>query len=147
MNEAVTSMTKCCFWCLKPLDPDKKLQEGEKMYFESYDPCERCEELFSHGIQVIGVSTSMVMPGMIAVLKDGEGKPLYPTGSMFLATEEWTRELLKDEPEKLNRACQLPPALRLHFRFAGRCRTASRGRAPPAPGSYTSWQSRQDPQP
>lgn len=101
MNEAVTSMTKCCFWCLKPLDPDKKLQEGEKMYFESYDPCERCEELFSHGIQVIGVSTSMVMPGMIAVLKDGEGKPLYPTGSMFLATEEWTRELLKDEPEKL----------------------------------------------
>lgn len=101
MNEAVTSMTKCCFWCLKPLDPDKKLQEGEKMYFESYDPCERCEELFSHGIQVIGVSTSMVMPGMVAVLKDGEGKPLYPTGSMFLATEEWTRELLKDEPEKL----------------------------------------------
>lgn len=100
MNEAVTSMTKCCFWCLKPLDPDKKLQEGEKMYFESYVPCERCEELFSHGIQVIGVSPSMVMPGMIAVTKDNNGNPLYPTGAMFLASEDWVREILSEESDK-----------------------------------------------
>lgn len=97
MNEAIV---KCCFWCLKPLNENVVLGENDKMVFESYEPCEKCAELFSHGIQVMGVSHTMVMPGMIPVTKDDKGEPLYPTGAMFLASEQWVRELLKEESEK-----------------------------------------------
>lgn len=100
MNEAKNSMVKCCFWCLKPLDPNVELKDDDKLVFETYEPCEKCAEMFSHGIQVIGVSPDMVMPGMTPVTKDEKDTPLYPTGAMFLATEDWVRELLKDENEK-----------------------------------------------
>lgn len=100
MNEAKVSMVKCCFWCLKPLEEGRILKDDDKLVFESYEPCEKCAELFSHGIQVIGVSPNMVMPGMAPVTKDDKGNPLYPTGAMFLTTEQWVRELLKEEHEK-----------------------------------------------
>ena len=100
MNEAKNSMVKCCFWCLKPLDPNQSLKENDKIIFESYEPCEKCKELFSHGIQVIGVSTDMVMPGMVPVTRDDKDRPLYPTGAMFLTTEAWVTELLKEESDK-----------------------------------------------
>ena len=97
MNEA---MVKCCFWCLKPLDENVVLGDNDKMMFESYEPCKKCSELFAQGIQVIGVSHTMVMPGMVPVTKDDKGEPLYPTGAMFLTTEKWVRDLLKEESEK-----------------------------------------------
>lgn len=96
----MSKSVECCFWCLKPIDTTAVLGEEDKIVFRNYDPCPRCEELFKQGIHVIGVSPNMVMPGMFPVTQDPEGKPLYPTGVMFLASEDWIRRFLADPKDK-----------------------------------------------
>lgn len=96
----MSSTVDACFWCLKPLDENAVLNEGDKIVFCNYDPCPKCQELFKQGIHVIGVSPNMIMPGMIPMAEDPKGKSLYPTGVMFLASEDWLRRFLCEAKDK-----------------------------------------------
>lgn len=88
-----------CFWCLKPLNENDKLQKGDRQIFRSYTPCKRCEEIRKHGITVMGTVTECPMEGMPSIMETDD-LVLFPTGSWFLATEEQIRALLCEEEEK-----------------------------------------------
>jgi hypothetical protein len=89
-----------CFWCGKDKDEialmgkiDKEDSEAPRRLIMNYDPCDKCKALFSRGIQVIGASNSPIVPSMFPIVDDGTIK-LYPTGSMFVATEDWAQRFL-----------------------------------------------------
>lgn len=90
-----------CFWCGKDKNKvalmgkiDKEDSEAPHRLIMNYDPCDACSELFSRGIHVIGASTHPIVPTMFPIIDDGNTK-LYPTGTMFVASEDWTKEFLK----------------------------------------------------
>jgi hypothetical protein len=58
-----------------------------------YEPCEQCKELFNMGIHIIGVSTEPMVETMFPIVND-ENITLYPTGSMFVSSEEWVTNFL-----------------------------------------------------
>ena len=89
-----------CFWCGKEKNEialmgkiDKKDSEAPRHVIMDYEPCDHCKELFAKGIQVIGVTDQPIMEGMFPLIDDGQ-KKLYPTGAMFVATEDWTQRFL-----------------------------------------------------
>ena len=88
-----------CFWCLKPLNENDKLQKGDRQIFRSYTPCKRCEEIRKHGIAVMGTVKECPMEGMPPILEH-DSLVLFPTGSWFLASEEQIHNLLCDEEDK-----------------------------------------------
>lgn len=88
-----------CFWCLKPFDENETFdKEKDQMLFMGYTPCARCQEILNKGIHVMGVQNEPMMKDQPAISTDNDGKPLYPTGSMMAAPEEWVRDFL-DRPE------------------------------------------------
>ncbi len=90
-----------CFWCGRPKNGE--IEETEETIKNSvianYQPCDACKKSFSDGIHVIGVTTEPIVKGMFPISKD-EKNTLYPTGSMFVANEEFIRDMLSDENEK-----------------------------------------------
>lgn len=90
-----------CFWCGKDKEEialmgkiDKEDSEAPRRLIMNYEPCNGCKVLFSKGIQVIGASDHPIIPTMFPIIDDGT-KKLYPTGSMFVASENWIQEFLK----------------------------------------------------
>lgn len=92
----------CCFWCGLPKDQsiefegawDEKYQKD--IVVGSYEPCDRCKELIGDGIHVMGATKDPIVEGMPPIIQDGD-VTLYPTGSMFVATEQIIRGLLADD--------------------------------------------------
>lgn len=89
-----------CFWCGKEKNEvallgqiNKEDTEAPKRVIMDYEPCEQCKELFSMGIHIIGVSTEPIVETMFPIVNDDNIK-LYPTGSMFVSTEEWVTSFL-----------------------------------------------------
>ena len=89
-----------CFWCGKEKNEvallgqiNKEDAEAPKRVIMDYEPCEQCKELFSMGIHIIGVSTEPIVETMFPIVNDDNIK-LYPTGSMFVSTEEWVTSFL-----------------------------------------------------
>ncbi len=96
------ALINTCFWCLKPLDKTLKFNiETDTMAFNGYEPCDTCKELFSRGIQVLGVSKSQTFKQQPAITVDKDNNCLYPTGRMFLAPEEWVRSFLSEDEERI----------------------------------------------
>lgn len=90
-----------CFWCLKPRNEMETFEKGvDRMIFHGYTPCKRCKEMFDRGIHVIGVTKTASAEGMIPISKSNEGEDLYPTGSMFVGTEQWVTSFLSEENDK-----------------------------------------------
>lgn len=95
-----------CFWCGEPKDKSIKdeINSDNKKSFRpvinNYNPCERCKEIFSNGIHVIGVSKEPVIKTMFPITKTDEDGPLYPTGSMFVADDYFIEELLDSPDDK-----------------------------------------------
>lgn len=90
-----------CFWCGKPKNElallgkiDKEDSEAPQKLIVNYEPCDACKELFSKGIHVIGCSDKPIVETMFPIMQD-EKHCLYPTGSMFVASEEWVKDFLK----------------------------------------------------
>lgn len=90
-----------CFWCGQDKNEvgllgkiDKEDSEAPQRMIINYDPCDKCSELFSKGIHVIGASNHPIVPSMFPIISD-ENMTLYPTGSMFVATEDWVKRFLK----------------------------------------------------
>ena len=102
-----------CFWCGKEknevalLGELKGDAEAPKHVIVDYEPCDKCKELFSKGIQIIGVVDQPIVDGMFPIVVDGDVE-LYPGGSMFLGTEEWVTRFLTEnnEPELLKRVLE-----------------------------------------
>jgi hypothetical protein len=89
-----------CFWCGQDKNEvalmgkiDKEDSEVPRKLITNYEPCDKCKELFSKGIHVIGVTEKPIVEGMFPIVKDNV-KTLYPTGAMFVATEDWTQRFL-----------------------------------------------------
>ena len=90
-----------CFWCLKPFKDDEEFHKGEdRMVLRGFKPCKKCEEIFSHGIRLTGVVDKQPIQGMPPITVTPDGKELYPTGTMFLASEDIVRAMLSDPDEK-----------------------------------------------
>lgn len=95
-----------CFWCGKEKNEvallgkiDREDSEAPRRVIMNYDPCDSCQELFAKGIHIIGVSEQPVMQGMFPISKSG-GKDLFPTGAMFVAREEWVKQMVSEPDEK-----------------------------------------------
>lgn len=90
-----------CFWCGKPKSGE--IEETEETIKNSvindYTPCDKCKESFAGGIHVIGVTNKPIVNGMFPISKDDKNT-LYPTGSMFVANEEFIKDMLSNEGEK-----------------------------------------------
>ena len=90
-----------CFWCGRP--KSGAIEETEETIKNSvitnYQPCDACKKSFADGIHVMGVTTEPIVQGMFPISKD-EKNTLYPTGSMFVANEEFIKDMLSDESEK-----------------------------------------------
>lgn len=88
-----------CFWCTKETGKPVMLPEvnGKKppaRAILNYEPCEACKEMFSKGIHIIGVVDKPFAETMPPIVCEEEMK-LYPTGSFFVASPEWTEQMLK----------------------------------------------------
>lgn len=90
-----------CFWCGKEKNEialmgkiDREDSEAPRHVIMDYEPCDKCKELFSKGIHVIGVTTEPITEGMFPIIDDGKAK-LYPTGSMFVGSEDWAKRFLE----------------------------------------------------
>ena len=93
-----------CFWCGRPKNGEVLETEEtvKKSIIRDYVPCNSCKELIDDKIHVIGVTTEPIVEGMFPIFADENGENcLYPTGSMFVATENFVKELLSDQPERL----------------------------------------------
>lgn len=89
-----------CFWCGKDKNEvalmgkiDKEDSEAPRKLIINYEPCDACKELFSKGIHVVGVTDKPIVPEMFPIVQDDK-VTLYPTGSMFVATEDWVQRFL-----------------------------------------------------
>ena len=93
-----------CFWCgqeknevalMGKIEDSRKKEdiEAPKHCIINYEPCDKCKELFAKGIHVIGVVNQPITEGMFPIVNDDK-QTLYPTGSMFVATEDWAKRFL-----------------------------------------------------
>lgn len=102
MSEEVKRIERC-FWCGKPKD-GSIIEETEETLHNSvinnYEPCENCKKAFAHGVHVIGVTKQPIVDGMFPIMKDGDNV-LYPTGSMFVANDDFIKDMLDGEDELL----------------------------------------------
>ena len=84
-----------CFWCLKPFDDTIKFdKERDQITFSSYEPCKHCQEIFSKGIHVMGVSKEPYVKNQPGISQDNDGNVLYPTGSTLVVSEDVVKEWL-----------------------------------------------------
>lgn len=90
-----------CFWCGRPKSgPIEETEETiNNSVITNYQPCPLCKEEFSKGIHVIGVTEKPIVDGMFPIMKDDKNT-LYPTGSMFVAQEDFIKDMLSEESEK-----------------------------------------------
>lgn len=92
-----------CFWCGDPKHPnltqDATADKPDKFklarigfrsgfrsdidYFKSYEPCDRCKDMFAKGIQVIEISREPFDDGRPPILDSGT-TTFYPTGRTAL---------------------------------------------------------------
>ena len=89
-----------CFWCGSDKNEialmgkmDKNDSEAPRRLIVDYEPCDKCKELFSKGIHVIGVTEKPIVEGAFPIVSDDQHE-LYPTGSMFVSSEEWVVSFL-----------------------------------------------------
>ena len=95
-----------CFWCGKEKNEialmgeigEEDLQAPMKAIV-NYEPCDKCKELFSKGIHVIGVVDKPLAKGHFPIVDNHDIK-LYPTGSMFVATEDWAVRFLEGNEQE-----------------------------------------------
>ncbi len=102
MSEEVKRIERC-FWCGKPKDGSIVEETEETLknsVINNYEPCENCKKAFAHGIHVIGVTKKPIVDDMFPIMKDGDAV-LYPTGSMFVANDDFIKDMLDGEDELL----------------------------------------------
>ncbi len=99
-NHGVNPAIPVCFWCGKPKNEiallgkiDKQDSETPRHVIIDYDPCDTCQQLFSQGIHIIGVTEEPIAEGMFPIVDDGTNT-FYPTGSMLVARPEWAERFL-----------------------------------------------------
>ena len=95
-----------CFWCGKDKNEialfgkmDRQDSPAPRHVILDYEPCDKCKELFDKGIQVIGVIEEPIIKNMFPICERPDGTKLYPTGTMFVSSEDWIHRLLS-EPEE-----------------------------------------------
>lgn len=101
-TEISEERTEVCFWCGSPKDMKRdKIDKGEKCIVRDYEMCSRCREKFKEGIRLMGVTEEPVVKGMFPIIQEGD-ITLYPTGSIMQCHEDYVKDILEDDPERLN---------------------------------------------
>ena len=91
-----------CFWCGRPKDQtitEETEETIKQSVINNYNPCEKCKEQFADGVHVIGVTKEPIVKGMFPISKDGDNV-LYPTGSMFVANDDFIKDLISEPSEE-----------------------------------------------
>lgn len=98
------TQVKGCFWCMKAFDDGREIDsDKEIMLLESYEPCDRCKEIYSHGIRMIGVSEEPIFEGQPPISGNPDtNEYLYPAENVFVAPVEMVKQMLADNQELLD---------------------------------------------
>lgn len=92
-----------CFWCGGDKNEiallgrmNREDDEAPRKIFHDYEPCDKCKELFSHGVHIIGVSETPLIENMppISVQNNTE---YYPTGVFTVASDDYIIRVLDSE--------------------------------------------------
>lgn len=85
----------CCFWCGEPKNEiallgkiDKEDSKAPKRLITDYEPCDKCKELFSDGVRLIGAVEKPPVENMPPIAGDEETS-MYPTGTYVVVSKEW----------------------------------------------------------
>lgn len=100
-NHGLNPTIPVCFWCgqqkneVALLGKLKGDAEAPMHVVLDYEPCDSCREVFKKGIHVVGVTEVAPREGMLPI-QGKDGVNLYPTGSFFVATEQWATSFFDD---------------------------------------------------
>ena len=92
-----------CFFCNKPtgeialLGQLKGDVEAPKHSVLSYEPCDKCKELFNTGVPLIECTERDLYRSIS--LKTTEGADIYPTGRYMIVTQEFVENLFDRHAE------------------------------------------------
>lgn len=96
-----------CFWCGQKKNEiamlgkiDRQDSKAPENIVLNYEPCDKCNELFSQGIQVIGVTETPAVKDMFPIQKS-DSVALYPTGNFIVVGEDWAKAVFADDEETL----------------------------------------------
>lgn len=99
--EAEKKHVKTCFWCMKAFDGKTEIDDNSVLVFESYEPCDKCKEIYSHGVRMIGVVKTPQFEGMPPIGRgNSEDELLYPGENVFIAPDDMVKAILNKEDEK-----------------------------------------------
>lgn len=90
-----------CFWCGKEKNEvallgkiNKEDSKAPMKAVINYEPCDKCNEFFSKGIQVIGITKHPIIKGLFPIMIQDKQNAFFPTGTMFVATDTWIKDFL-----------------------------------------------------
>jgi hypothetical protein len=99
--DAEKKQVRACFWCMKAFDGETKIDDDSVLVFQSYEPCDKCKEIYSHGIRMIGVTNHPQFEGMPPIGQgNSEDEYLYPGENVFIAPEDMVKRILDRDDEK-----------------------------------------------
>ena len=99
-KHGVNPSVEKCFWCGESMGVVlfgalKGDAEAPREVVVSYEPCEKCKEIFAQGCQCIEVNDSPTDRGRIPIQKKGD-QELYPTGRYHVLKHEVAARIFGD---------------------------------------------------
>ena len=85
--------------------------EAPRQVLADYDPCDKCKAEWDKGVVFIGTTTECPNDKFPPIGKDADGKPLWPTGSWTVLTDEGVKQFIswpQSEEILLARKCFVP---------------------------------------
>ena len=93
-----------CFWCGEEKNElvllgrmNREDSEAPRKILRDYEPCDKCKELFSHGVHIIGVSETPAIEGLPPITVQNHTE-YYPTGVFTLVSDDYIVRVLDSEP-------------------------------------------------
>lgn len=92
-----------CMWCGEPTNEIAllgKLKGDEKAprySVLSYEPCDKCKEIWNQGVALIECTPNEFEDGRPPFTKDSDGVAVYPTGHLFVIKPEPVSTLFNRE--------------------------------------------------
>ena len=83
-----------CMWCGEPTNEIAMLgrlkgdAKAPKYSILSYEPCDKCKEIWSQGVALIECTPNEFEDGRPPFTKDSHGEAVYPTGRLVVVKPE-----------------------------------------------------------
>lgn len=92
-----------CMWCGEPTNEIAMLgklkgdKEAPRYSVLSYEPCDKCKEIWKQGVALIECTPNEFEDGRPPFTKDSDGVAVYPTGHLFVIRPEPVSTLFNRE--------------------------------------------------